>query len=262
MSNPATKSDETIYAELEDAIGATPQGRWFLDEYAKRNAAPSTDRILTRLDELQRAWTKTLENGRIDYLRRELHQMAASIMEARREIAAIKPREGEDNRIMAATEELDAIVSSTERATSEILAAAERIQDIAEKLKTAGADAALCEELEHQSIAVFTACSFQDITGQRTNKVVQVLRYLEARVNAMVQIWEGSGEVKPAEAAEAEDSRPDAHLLNGPQDESVAISQDEIDRMLTDEATSATPAPSAEASQDDIDALFDEPSAA
>ena len=28
---------------------------------------------------------------------------------------------------------------------------------------------------------IYTACSFQDLTGQRTGKVVQVLRYLESR---------------------------------------------------------------------------------
>ncbi|HBM87610.1 MAG TPA: hypothetical protein DD437_03595, partial [Rhodobiaceae bacterium] len=115
--------------------------------------------------------------------------MSASIQQTRSEIAAIKPTDGGNNRIMSATGELDAIVTATERATSEILAAAERTQEIAEKLKEQGANEDLCDELEAHATAIFMACSFQDITGQRTTKVVQVLHYLEHRVNSMISIW-------------------------------------------------------------------------
>jgi len=31
--------------------------------------------------------------------------------------------------------------------------------------------------------------AFQDLTAQRTNKVVDVLRYLESRINTMIEIW-------------------------------------------------------------------------
>ena len=36
---------------------------------------------------------------------------------------------------------------------------------------------------------VFEACSFQDITGQRTTKVINTLSYIETRVNTMIEIW-------------------------------------------------------------------------
>ena len=75
-----------------------------------------------------------------------------------------------------------------------------------------------------------TACSFQDITGQRTTKVVNVLRYIEQRVNSMVQIWSGDA-VDPA-ATQPLDTRPDAHLLNGPAVAGAGVSQDDIDALF------------------------------
>ena len=36
---------------------------------------------------------------------------------------------------------------------------------------------------------IFTACSFQDLTGQRTTKVINVLRYIEQRIGSMIAIW-------------------------------------------------------------------------
>ena len=46
-----------------------------------------------------------------------------------------------------------------------------------------------CDKLDNHSTDIYTACSFQDLTGQRTRKVVTVLRYLESRINAMMGIW-------------------------------------------------------------------------
>jgi hypothetical protein len=68
-----------------------------------------------------------------------------------------------------------------------------------------------------QVTEVLTACSFQDITGQRTTKVVNTLRYLEQRVNSMMEIWGVDG-VTPTAAPppDIEDRRPDAHLIHGP----------------------------------------------
>jgi chemotaxis regulatin CheY-phosphate phosphatase CheZ len=175
--------------------------------------------------------------------------MAASIAQTRLEIAAIKPETSGNNRIIQATEELDFVVRSTERATAEILTAAEGIQTIAGDLRGKGADGAACDELENHATNLMVACSFQDLTGQRMTKVVNALRYLEQRVNTMIEIWG----ITPEDAAKAPrptaDTRPDAHLLNGPAREGEGVAQDDVDRLLQGEAAATS-------SQDDIDALF------
>lgn len=84
---------------------------------------------------------------------------------------------------------MDAIVSATERASFDILNSAERLMDLGAKLRKGGADPDLCTEVESEVMNIFTACSFQDLTGQRTSKVVNALRYIEQRVNAMIAIW-------------------------------------------------------------------------
>ena len=184
--------------------------------------------------------------------------MASSIRETRLEIASIKPDDSANNRIMAATEELDAIVTATERATTDILASAERLQELSEKLINSDAPKDVAEEIESIATNIFTLCSFQDITGQRTTKVVNTMRYLEQRVNAMIEIW-GTDEQKKARQA-LDDKRPDAHLLHGPQAEGEGVSQDDIDRMLDSENIEETAseidqaAEESKTSQDDAEA--------
>lgn len=241
-------SDE--FHVLESAVRQTSRGRAFLDEFARRLRATETDRVLNAIERLSSAQTDRVSSGHLDVLRRELETMAATIAQTRREIAAIKPETSGNNRIIQATEELDFVVRSTERATADILTAAEGIQTMAGDLRGKGVDAGACDELETHATNLMVACSFQDLTGQRMTKVVNALRYLEQRVNTMIEIWGITPEDSAKAPQYATDSRPDAHLLNGPAREGEGVAQDDVDRLLQGEGATVT------ASQDDIDALF------
>lgn len=243
MSETAALSDED-YRQLEAFITRTPRGRAFLEEHGKRARNIAADEVKEMMSALRRAWEeheKAAETTRrLEVLRRELQDMSASIVQARREIAAIRPRDEGDDRIATAANELDAIVQSTERASIEILGAAERIMETATSVRQAGAPAAFCDILDNEVMNIFTACSFQDLTGQRTTKVVNALRYIEQRVIALIGLW-GVEHVKTEDMpAGPADARPDSHLLNGPSDDGVK--QDDVDRLLKGEVVEFQPA--------------------
>ncbi len=131
------KLTEEEFESFEETIASSAKGRAFLREHARRQRIISTDdvkRVVYKIrDDLEARDSGGGGGGggggaaqnRLDVLRAELHDMAASIVETKRQIAALQPKEAGKNRIMAATGELDAIVSATERATSEIIAQAE-----------------------------------------------------------------------------------------------------------------------------------------
>ena len=96
-----------------------------------------------------------------------------------------------------------------------------------------GVSPELSDRLDRHAIDIYTACSFQDITGQHVAKVVRTLRLIEQRINAVIEIW-GAGAHKMGVPAEA-------GLLNGPQAEG-ALRQDDVDRALSAEKSSE-PAP-------------------
>ena len=80
----------------------------------------------------------------------------------------------------------NSIVQTTEGATSNILTAAEHVQEIAWTMRKSGLSVTVCDELDARATKSSTACSFQDLTGQRIRKVIQLLRYLEDRINSVV----------------------------------------------------------------------------
>lgn len=230
----SVKIREEDYRQIEAFVAGTPQGRAFLEEHARRARSMGIDEVQALVGQLRDAWVEHDATAgavrHIAVLRHELLDMSASIVQARREIAAIRPKEDGNDRIATAANELDAIVMSTERASIEILGSAERIMEVLPDLRAAGAAAAACGLVEHEVMSIFTACSFQDLTGQRTTKVVNALRYIEQRIMAIMDIWGVDG-VAPADLpAGPVDARPDAHLLNGPS--ANGVDQDEVDRLL------------------------------
>lgn len=241
---PRPDLPEEDYRQIEAFVSRTERGRAFLEEHARRARTVGLDEVRGLMESLKDAWQRHEAAANmarhVGVLRRELQDMSASIVQARREIAAIRPKDGND-RISTAANELDAILLSTERASIEILGSAERILETATSLRKAGAPDALLTVLDHEVTNIFTACSFQDLTGQRTTKVVNALRYIEQRIMKLIDLWGVEG-VAGAEVPQGPvDARPDAHLLNGPSDDGV--NQDEIDRLLNGGAPSA-PQPS------------------
>jgi chemotaxis regulatin CheY-phosphate phosphatase CheZ len=271
---------EEEYLDIEEALSGNARGRAFLrmrDQRARAVGIGELRRLMRELkdtparESAQPATTTAAaaasprDEAHLRILREELREMSSYIVQTRREIAALRPMDAGANRIMAATGELDAIVSATERATSDILNCAERIQELAMKLPRDGAVAAISDEIQGQVTEVLTACSFQDITGQRTTKVVNTLRYIEQRVNSMIEIWGVDGQAPAAGATQfdLEDRRPDAHLMHGPATDG-GPSQAEVDALFAElgQATATPAAPAAAKpngsvnSQSEIDALF------
>lgn len=222
---------ELEYRTLEQTLMESERGRKFLTEFVKRHKTPETQEILTAIHRLEKTMTRQRKVPDLDRIRLDIADMHDAIERTKLEIANIKQEDDQSNRFTDASHELDQIVSQTEGATQSILEAAEQIQEKAWTLRESGAEDAVCDEIDAKATEIFMACSFQDLTGQRTTKVVQVLRYLESRINLMINIW-GIEDIEADATAGPVDSRPDAHLLNGPQLNGPAVSQNNIDELM------------------------------
>jgi chemotaxis protein CheZ len=170
----------------------------------------------------------------VNLLKMELKALANSIQETKREIAQLRSGEEDSDRLNAVTSELDAVVGATERATDGILDAAEKIDTIAHTLKANSADAYsshLAEEVTEHVMTIFEHSNFQDITGQRITKVVNTLKFVEERVDKMIEIW-GREAFQDMLDEDEPSVDEDNRLLNGPQQAGAGISQDEIDKLF------------------------------
>jgi len=217
---------EADYDLIEAAVMETGRGRWFLAEYARRNRHSDTMTLLRAIDRLGAAIRGEPSAQAVDRIRLDLFEMAKAIARTKAEIAAIKPDVEDSGKFGEVTAELDSIVQTTETATSDILAAAEQVQEIAWTLREQGIEPEVCDLINAKATDIYTACAFQDLTGQRTGKVIQVLRYLEGRINAMIDIWGLDGDTAGEKTA-----GPNAPAaLTGPAE--LGLDQADVDVMM------------------------------
>jgi len=171
-------------------------------------------------------------------LKVELDLIYDAINRTKREIAVLHGTSFSGEEMAKVNGELGAVVGGTEEATQQILEAVEAIDQAASalsKVNTPDQQKLLSEEIQERVVAIFEACNFQDLTGQRIKKVMTTMKFIENHITVMMDIWGGVDAIK-AHAPPIVDVREgDAKLLNGP-------------KLDGDEG---------HASQNDIDALFD-----
>jgi chemotaxis protein CheZ len=138
----------------------------------------------------------------VDYSETNLSEKLAGIRE---EIASIvaQPIQTQNSGL-----ELEAVVTATENAANQIMGAAEAISTWLQ----AGGDPAALPAVTQQVSAIFEACTFQDLTGQRIRRAIQHLQQVEGMLAGMVH---------DAPAAESQPGPP------GPE-----LAQTDIDSMF------------------------------
>jgi chemotaxis protein CheZ len=160
-------------------------------------------------------------------LRAELETLARTIERTMHEIATIRHPMMEDDRVRGAVDELGTIVAATEVATDQILDAAEAIEGLAKGASDAKG-APLSEPVTSLTTRIYEACNFQDLTGQRINRVMTLLRDVDAGLMVIIDsIGEEAFRTVPPPTAPQGDGR----LLNGPA-RSDGLHQSSIDALF------------------------------
>ncbi|WP_166298640.1 protein phosphatase CheZ [Bradyrhizobium sp. 26S5] len=242
---------EVVMAEPEAIGGADlgPMHREIMAELrsirAQMAAAPaqrtadSVDSIVARevaethkMLETYRAQVEQCEKLKV-----ELDLIHDAISRTKREIAVLHGKSFNGEEMAKVNGELGAVVGGTEQATQQILEAVEAIDQAASALAnnvTPDQQRRLSEDIQERVVSIFEACNFQDLTGQRINKVMQTMKFIEQHINEMMNIWGGVDAIKTHVPPVVDTREGDARLLNGPKLDGDAghASQDDIDAMF------------------------------
>lgn len=172
----------------------------------------------------------------------EVADISGRIKATKVEIAALRHPLASEDKFHLASQELDAVVKATEIATNTIISCAEELEEIVHELRAQipeGYQSSRINDMNDVIVRVYEACNFQDLTGQRINKVVRALAFIEQRVESMMSVWHKGD------------------LASQPLPPSII--QDDQGLALTGPAPlePSTPAAAENISQADIDALFD-----
>ena len=225
---PPSDTPGADYDRIFATLAETETGRRFLEEYARRVRPIEIEASLAAIERMQSVIRAGGASERLRLLN-EIVEMAEAITRVRAEIMAIRPPGG----TLETTEVLGSIVRMTEEATSSILAATEQMQEVTFALRAHGADSSLCDRLDALATETFTACTFQDLTGQRTRKVIDALQDLEGRINTIIGASDGAAEIAALETADLAQADVDAMLApEPPEEERQEASLEDISQFM------------------------------
>lgn len=200
-------------------------------------AVESERRVLQAIGDLGSKLDRFLNTDQIEIekIQVEIAEISGKIKATKREMANLRhPLAGED-RFQQASEELQSVVRHTESATNQIMGAVEEIDEVIQELRASlpAYQAGRVHDLQDAIARIYEACNFQDLTGQRINKVVKTLAFIEGRVETMMGLWHRAEfETMPLPA---DLTKVDAGLmLTGPanQPDETHISQSDIDALF------------------------------
>lgn len=162
-----------------------------------------------------------------DVLGQELSDLKYIIESLRSDLQSKRPNDISDSFIPNASQELDAVVGATETATQTIMDCCDAILNAARD-----GDQVIYQQVEKNIVQIFEACTFQDITGQRIQKVITGLMQIDNKIKSVLSAIEFQlGEMQNNQPAPLATTDP---LLNGPALPGQAVSQEEIDRLLAE----------------------------
>jgi chemotaxis protein CheZ len=227
---------EKRHKEIMDAIAVLKSSSLHPDEIADitNSHHSSYDDITADIIEAYRH--DLMEVAR---MKGDLERIYNAIYKTKKEIKSLQQSGVEGMNMGHVSGELDAIVNGTERATENILAAAEDIEQKAGDLAAIITDEAhnsMACDIQEQTIKIFEACNFQDITGQRVTKIVTTFKYIEERIREMVEIWGGVSSFDDIDVPEIKEEWDDENPpLHGPSGVNSGgdISQDDIDALFS-----------------------------
>ena len=167
-------------------------------------------------------------NGVDHKVKEEIAQLSTFINQAMNEISDIRTHDGQ-NATGDATLHLNAIIKNTEEASHTIMDAVETIQTAANSIGGEN-EKIITDEI----IKIYEACNFQDLTGQRINKVIKILMEIDSKIHNISKLFNSGNSEICSQTANKKALTEDEKLLNGPQLPDIAPSQIDIDALFRD----------------------------
>jgi hypothetical protein len=193
-----------------DAICATmmesARGRWFLDEYARRNRNADTALVLAAIERVESAIRGERDQQPYQSFRTQLLEMAKAITMTRAEVTEIGPQ-------AQARDKGPEAPPANVQASPQILGTAERIADVAWTMRERGFDPKTCDQIEALAASILSVPFLRDTDDQRTHQLSEVLVYLERRVNTMLEAYGSAPSVEAQAPSEPSATSPPSNLV-------------------------------------------------
>jgi hypothetical protein len=183
---PAALPADAAFDAIRQAFLETARGRWFLDEYARRNRNADTAMVLEAVTRIEQALAAQKDDATLPATTEPPASVPAEAIVAAETMAATEAIAAAGAIVAAARD--DAMAALAGPALDEALAPSRKcarvIREIAWGLRESGADGRICALLETQVDAINAACD-QFASGDLRDAVARAFDHAARRIDGL-----------------------------------------------------------------------------
>ncbi|HLD95250.1 MAG TPA: protein phosphatase CheZ [Alphaproteobacteria bacterium] len=158
----------------------------------------------------------------------DLHRISSFIDSSKKEIFAV-PVESLKSKLPTVKGELQSVIDLSAEATHMILTSTESIESLVSQNNNQDK-----EKLLELVTSIYETCTFQDINGQRIQKVIKVVSIIEDTLVVLIEKLQKELACLGMQTKESTSiQQKEDQLLNGPQSKSEAHDQKAIDDLFS-----------------------------
>ncbi len=176
------------------------------------------DNIIKKFLEILRPYLKNQQEAEIFH---QMEKVLAQFSSLKRDISNMSDEILNKDFIPDITMNLRAVILQTEKSVTGIIDVSDEIAALSKEIN----DHEIRESLIIKSTRILELCNFQDLTGQRIQKIVHHLTEIESVIYKMLHALRPDMRLKNKTTEEQK-------LLNGPQEEHSSPSQCDIDALF------------------------------
>lgn len=181
---------------------------------------------INNLDEIIQQFLEILNPHIVNKEKQDIyHQIeliSAKFLSLKKDISNISNEILDHNFVPNINMELRSVVTQTEKSVTGILDVSDEISELSSRVS----DPEIKSALMIKATRILELCNFQDLTGQRIQKIVHHLSEIESIMFKMLHALRPDSKLRTRVVSE------DELLINGPQGESKSPSQSDIDDLF------------------------------
>ncbi|MGI9463461.1 MAG: hypothetical protein ACR2OM_05955, partial [Aestuariivirgaceae bacterium] len=169
---------------IEKAVLETDKGRWFLNEFGRRNRVADTQTLLNALSRLERNLTAQPVIQDRDY--NEISALARAIDATCTDITSVRNDMLKDGvEIPAGTPVFTHLSDSARKIATDLIATAEALQTSVNGLRASSPDASQVDAIDGHVHTLFDGGWRQDVLAQRISKAMGLLEHLDQNLKTI-----------------------------------------------------------------------------
>lgn len=178
-ADPAIRIENDDFDTIEKAVRETERGRWFLDEFARRNRVSNTEMLLDSLAKLEEAVARTQSAGTENDIRKDLATLLNEIETLTSDLS-LSP----ENRMPYAPG-LGALTARSAKLLYDLAISADTVRDNAAQLRTMSVPESVITALDEETSKIISGASEQMRLMRRFEALVEIQNFIRRRIETI-----------------------------------------------------------------------------